>query len=224
AIELERGPLLTVTSTLDMHIDGLLSLREAVNQANTDASYGQGDTILFDPSLGNATITLSAGPLEMSGASAAATEIIDGSGRITVSGTDASRVFQIDAGVHAELDSLTIMHGHATDGGGIANEGTLTITGCILAGNAADHNGGGVSNAGTLSLSKSTLAGNAAGSDGGGIANDGTLTVVAGTLTGNAAGSDGGGLWSGPALGPCTLTNVTLSANRVNTSGLGGSG
>src|SRR5262249_32207411 len=121
ALELARGPLLTVTSTLDVHSDGLLSLREAVALANTDAGRGQSATILFDPGLCTATITLSAGPLELSGASATATETIDGGGRITVSGADASRVFQVDAGVRAELDSLTITHGRATGaGGGIA--------------------------------------------------------------------------------------------------------
>src|SRR5260370_11420910 len=127
ALELARGPLLTVTSTLDEHSDGLLSLREALDQANTDASRGQSDTIIFAASLGTATITLSAGPLELSGASATATETIDGGGRVTVSGADASRAFLIDAGVAAELDGLTITHGRVTaDGGGSPNLRTLT--------------------------------------------------------------------------------------------------
>jgi hypothetical protein len=50
------------------------------------------------------------------------------------------------------------------------------------------------------------------------------LTVTASTVAGNAAARDGGGLWSGQALGTCTLTNATLSTNRVNTGGLGGHG
>jgi hypothetical protein len=225
AFELARGPLLTVTSTLDVHREGMLNLREAVNQANTDAGRGQGDTIVFAASLGNATITLGAGPLELSGVSATATETIDGGGRITVSGNDASRVFQIDAGVQAELYSLTISHGWVmADGGGIANYGTLVITACTLAGNAAGTNGGGVSNTGTLTLSRSTLAGNAAGADGGGIASVGALTVSNSTLSGNSAARNGGGLWTALAANSGTLTNVTISANWANTSGLDGYG
>jgi hypothetical protein len=224
AVELARGPLLTVTSTLDEHSAGLLSLREALDQANSDAGRGQSDTIVFDPSLGNATITLSAGPLELSGASATATETIDGGGRVTVSGHGASRVFQIDAGVAAELDGLTISHGCITDdGGGILNSGTLTVSYSTLSANTGIA-GGGISNSGTLTVSYSTLTGNTAGSNGGGIANHGTLTVSNSTLAANAAARDGGGLWSGPALGACTLTNVALSANRANTSGLAGHG
>jgi hypothetical protein len=224
AFELERGTLLTVTSTLDQHSDGLLSLREAVNQANTDARQGQSDTTIFDPSLGNVTITLSAGPLELSGASATATEIIDGSGRITVSGADANRVFQIDAGVQAELDNLTITHGRATDsGGGIANAGTLTVAGSALVDNVASDNGGAIANAGTMTVTGSTLAGNTA-ALGGGIFNNGTLTVRNSTLAGNTAARDGGGLWEGPTSGPCAATNVTISANRANTGGSGGAG
>src|SRR5262249_47231212 len=160
--------------------------------------------------------------LELTGGSATATETIDGGGRITVSGADASRVFQIDAAVRAEFDSLTITHGRATDdGGGIANFGTLTVSYSSLAGNAAGSDGGAIANNGTLRVSYSSLAGNTAGSDGGAIANNGTLVVSNSTLAGNAAARDGGGLWTGPALGPCTLTNVTLSANRAHTGGPG---
>jgi hypothetical protein len=229
ALELGRGLVLTVTSTLDEHSDGLLSLREALDQANTDARHGQSDTIRFDPSLGNATITLSAGPLELSGASATATETIDGGGRVTVSGHDASQVFQIDTGVRAELDGLTITHGSATVGGGIANSGTLTVSNSILSGNIASEVGGGIYNQGTLTVSNSTLSGNSATSGydsgrGGGIYNLGTLTVSNSTLSGNSAFEGGGAVWTGPALGPCTLTNVTVSANRANTGGLGGYG
>src|SRR5262249_5320073 len=50
------------------------------------------------------------------------------------------------------------------------------------------------------------------------------LTLSNSTLAGNTAARDGGALWTSSILGPCTLTNVTFSANRANTSGLGGAG
>src|SRR5262249_7678645 len=146
--------------------------------------------------LGNATITLSAGPLELYVVNATVMVTIDGGGRITISGNDASGVFQIDTGVRAELDGLTITHGHviAFNGGpGLLNNGTLTVSNCTLSGNSANGSGGGISNSGTLTVSNSTLSGNTAGSNaGGGIYNIGTLTVSDSTLSGNSAGSGGG--------------------------------
>jgi hypothetical protein len=49
--------LLSVTSALDTHEEGRLTLREAVALANADAAGGQSDTIAFDHHLGNVTIT-----------------------------------------------------------------------------------------------------------------------------------------------------------------------
>jgi hypothetical protein len=70
--------VLTVASALDSPTSGLLDLRQAIDQANTDASNGQSDIIRFAFSLGRATITLTGDELELSGASTGATETIDG--------------------------------------------------------------------------------------------------------------------------------------------------
>jgi hypothetical protein len=214
-----------VTSAADRPQAGLLTLREAVVMANTDAAAGQSDTINFDPGLGSAAITLTDGPLELSGASDTGTETIDGGGRITVSGNHASRVFTVDTGVTAALTGLTIADGNATNGsgGGIYNAGTLTVQGSTISGNFATD-GGGIYNSGTLTLSASTLAGNCA-LYAGGIENYGTLALGNSTLSSNAAGSFGGGLWSA-AFAPAAvvLTDVTITANRANTAGLGGQG
>jgi hypothetical protein len=216
---------LTVTSAADTHQAGLLTLREAVAQANTDAAAGKSDAITFASGLGHATVTLTAGPLELSGASTTATETIDGGGRITVSGNHASRVFTVDTGVTAALTGLTVVNGNATNnsGGGIYNAGALTVRDSSLSGNFATD-GGGVYNGGTLTISDSTLAGNSA-LYAGGIENDGTLAFDNSTLSGNSAGSFGGGLWTS-AFAPAavTLTNSTLTANRADADGLGGQG
>jgi hypothetical protein len=217
--------LLIVTSSADTHQTGLLTLREALTQANTDATGGQSDTIQFDSALAGATITLTGGPLELSGASSTATEMIDGGRLIILSGNNASRVFTVDTGVTATLAGLTLTNGNATNGsgGGLYNAGTLTVTATTLAGNFATD-GGGLYNGGTLTLQGSTLAGNSA-LYGGGIENDGTLTVSDSTLWGNSATSFGGGLWT-TAFAPAavTLTNDTITANRADAAGLGGQG
>src|SRR5207253_10637670 len=106
----------------------------------------------------------------------------------------ASRVFEIAAGVTAEIDGLTITNGSATFGGGILNDGgILTVSDSVLAGNSA-WRGGGICNFGSLTVSYSTLAGNTADSKGGGIANFGPLALSYSSLTGNSA-STGGALY-----------------------------
>src|SRR5262249_37752439 len=135
---------------------------------------------------------------------------IDGPGAelVAVSGTDASRVFELGTGVAAVLDGLTISHGRAADGGGIANAGTLTAAHCALSANralggAGGHaRGGGIFNAAgaLLSVTHSVLSDNqAVGGDGGpgvpggegaggGVYNlDATLAVSHSTFTGNQA-------------------------------------
>src|SRR5262249_1612588 len=49
---------------------------------------------------------------------------------------------------------------------------------------------------------------------GGGISNDGSLTVSNSTVSGNFANFAGGGIYKVSTV-PVTLTNVTLTANRV---------
>jgi predicted outer membrane repeat protein len=218
--------LLMVTNALDTHQDGLVTLREAVALGNADASSVQSDMITFDEALGSATITLTAGKLELSGASAGATLTIDGAGRITLSGNHANRVFQVDAGVHAELDGLTITGGTETssfgirDGGGIYNRGTLTVNASTLSGNSAANSGGGIYNAGTLTLSDSAFTGNSAGYGGGGISNDGnTLTVSNSTFVANSAPL---GASIDNEFGTLTVNNSTFTANHATADGGGG--
>jgi hypothetical protein len=218
--------VLTVTSAADTHQDGLLTLREAVALGNTDAASGQSDTINFDAGLGSATITLTGGQLALTGASSSATETIDGAGSITVSGNHASRVFQVGAGVHAELDGLAITGGSELfSGGGISDQGTLTVSGCTLSGNSAVYGpGGGILNAGTLTVSGCTLSGNSVtgpGGNGGGIANGSTAMMSHCTISNNSApaGGLGGGLYNDGGM-----MTVRDSAINGNTAGYGGAG
>ena len=85
-----------------------LDLRSGIAQANSD---GGGDTIVFS-SLFNTpqTITLTGTQLELSNKSG--TETIQGpAAGVTVSGNNASRVFQVDSGVTASISGLTITGG-----------------------------------------------------------------------------------------------------------------
>jgi hypothetical protein len=101
-------------------------------------------------------------------------------------------------------------------GGGIMNFGTMTINnGCTLSGNTADISGGGIDNQGTLTISACTLSGNTA-QYGGAILNISDLTIDHCTLTGNSAGDSGGAIYNffffgdtGVTISACTITHNT---------------
>ena len=209
-----------VTDTAD---SGAGSLRQAISDAN--GSVGE-DTINFDPSLSGQTITLGS---QLAVADSAGLIIDGGSANITVSGNNAVRVLEVRSGAKLTLNNLTVANGRGAGGGGIYNNGTLTVTNSTLSGNSAPYvstSGGGIeNNGGTLTVTNSTLSGNSANYRGGGIHNwnGGTLTVTNSTLSGNSVtdvdyGSGGGIASYGGTL---TVTNSTLSGNSAG-AGRGG--
>ena len=139
---LEDRLLLSAYTVLNTNDSGTGSLRDAVNQANTD---GGANTITFDPtSFATAkTITLSTGQIDLN--DVGGLTITAPSVGVTISGNSASRVFQLDAHATASLTGLTITGGHSgSSGGGLSlnNNSTETITNCTISGNSADVGGG----------------------------------------------------------------------------------
>jgi hypothetical protein len=203
------------------------TLRYAVQHANDDAANGIPDTITFDTTaMGTDTITLQQGQLELSGAGARIT--IDGGGSVTFDGNSASRVFQVDPPVVIDLMGLTIQHGSASSGssgGGILNDGNLTLSYSTVSDNAADYSGGGIANGGTLTVVDSTLAGNSTGNggDGGAIFNGNNATAILtnSTLYNNTAEYVGGGLFN---YGLAQLTDCTVYDNSAAGATGGGGG
>ncbi len=145
-----------------------------------------------------------------------------GAGVLAISGGNAGRVFDVSKGVIVTISNLTIKNGEPGEGypngGGIYNEGTLTLTNSTVSGNRA-LDGGGIDNAGTLTLINSSISGNSALADdphgtgyGGGIDNAGTLTLTNSSVSSNSASTSGGGIYNGGRL---TLTNSSVSSNRA---------
>jgi hypothetical protein len=164
----------------------------------------------------------------------ATTTIIDGGGVNAVITNNAA---------DALLSKLTIRNGNATWGGGIDNNGTLTVTNTTISGNSAGY-GGGIYDSGTLTITNSTITGNSAIGEGGGIENFGTLTIQRSTITANNAPNGSGinivvgavaitnstisgnsGTWGGgidnDLGGTATITNSTISGNSVSSMGGG---
>ena len=132
-------------------------------------------------------------------------------------------------GVTATLIAFTVQRGFAGwGGGGISNQGDLTlrnstVTDCVA--DWGDGNGGGIDSNGSLTLINSAVTGNAAWY-GGGIASSsgwplgarrGSLVLENSTVSGNHAEIEGGGILAGNTT--VRLHNVTISGN---TAGRGG--
>ena len=114
--EFECRTLLSTLTVLNDADSGSGSLRDTI------AAASSGDTINFDPSLRDHTITLTSGELVLN-------KSLDieglGASHLTISGNDASRVFDIiGVGWTVTLADLAIVHGRATQGAGIDNAGS----------------------------------------------------------------------------------------------------
>jgi CSLREA domain-containing protein len=198
--------------------DGDCSLREAIRAATENsavdgcpAGNSSADTIVFSVS---GTILLTEKLILESGGAL----VIDGANRITISGGGSEQLFVIYAGSDFELLRLTLVDGYSESaGGGIYNDGLLTISRSTIAGNRAGF-GAGIANWGTLILTNSTLTGNITeGGVGGGISNYAMLTVINSTISGNHA-ETGGGIYNS---GQMTISNTTLANNTASQSGGG---
>ena len=151
-----RAATIKVTNTAD---SGPGSLRAAL------ASAGNGDTI--DATGVSGTITLTSGQLSVPNS---VTVLGPGSDRLTISGNNASRVFDV-TGTNLTIRGLTIANGHgALYGTGIktaAAGGSVAIIDCVITNNDTTLDGGGIWNAPgvTMTVSNCTIYGNNA--DGG---------------------------------------------------------
>jgi adhesin HecA-like repeat protein len=109
-------------------------------------------------------------------------------------------VFEIAQGAHVTISGLTIQDGNGKTGafdpspldnfgGGILNEGTLTLSGCTVTHNTATGSvagdGGGIANFGRMTMTGCTVAVNKADDLGGGVYNTGLLTITNSTVANN---------------------------------------
>ena len=186
------------------------TLPYVVGLANTDPNV-DGSEIQFSPAVFSSpqTITLantlalleSPGPELIEGPTAALT--ISGGGPLS-NFSD----FSVGADVTASITGLTIANGNTTGGGGgVDNNGDLTLADDTFSGNSASD-GGGLVNSGSATLTNDTLFGNSA-TYGGAIGNHATLALTNVTIAGNSA-VQGGGIANGATA---TLNNSLLASN-----------
>ncbi len=224
--------------------DGLVSLREAIEAANTNAAVNEAvagdagsfdlDTIRFAPELGDVVITLTGGELELTDS----VSIVQGdAGSITIDAGGNGRVLTIGEGANlVSLRDLTLTGGVADVGGAvlITSGGTVTLDNVNVIGNdavgdAAEEGGGGIFNrSGSLNILggsfRNNTASGASGSGGGLFSQSGDVVIRRTEFTGNVANRAGGGIELG--TGSLVLSDVMLgglSAAAGNVAGPAGS-
>jgi len=141
-----------------------------------------------------------------------------GSGVLTIDGGAAFRCLKITSGI-VSISGLKFINGLETTGGGIWNQGTLTLSDIVITGNSVATDGAGIYNLSTIVATDLVLLGNTAGGKGGGVFNSGTLTITDGSITDNIADGQGGGLYNS---GTATLDHVPITGNSSSSAAGGG--
>ena len=214
---------ITVTSSSDESQTGLITLREAVEEANTTS----GAEIVFDPAIFEIpqTIELTQGEISII---TNVTIVGPGADLLTIDAANQSRIFNLDdsdnnTAKRTDLSGITLTNGNAEGIGGCINSREkLILRDAVIKNCQTTGRGGGVS---TLRdgnvIENTTFINNSAGT-GGGLghqAGNGLNLVIGSTFVGNFASSKGGGLFIFQTSG-FEVVNSTFSDN-TSTNGAG---
>ena len=194
---------------------GSLSLRRAVEAANRSS----GNTVQFDAGLSGSTISLASGEIAIS----QPMQVIGpGSGKLTITGNDASRIFKVastSTATEVAISGLTLTHGYTNDnfGGGavVFDHCDSTLSDVRITDSHSTLLGGGISvSFGFLQLIDSVVSGNGA-IRGGGIAlGKGKLTLEGSSVSYNSATHEGGGIYAA-FYSNMTIAYSTISGNTI---------
>lgn len=231
-----RLPLATITVTSladNMIVDGQVTLREAIEAANTNTSVDGSaagdvanrlDEIVFQPGL--------SGKLDLNGTELTVTErlTIVGPGRdlLTIDARELSRHFRVTANTTTlTLDGLTLTRGKvAGNGGAVFSEGLAVVieNSAIRESTAAD---GGAVYGTTVNITASLISKNHASGSGGAIYsgslslfNPGSVMIASSAIYGNTADVNGGAVHATGRVG-VYFDNSTISGNRSGGNGGG---
>lgn len=141
-----------VTTAIDSNadvMDGVISLREALIAANTNAAFGDapagdanGDMIRFHESVYNKTMTLDLGQIEISDD----VLIQGGISNVIISGNEATRLFSVSASERVGFSKLTFTGGSADFGGAmiINGSGSTILSETTFTNNSSSYAGGAI--------------------------------------------------------------------------------
>jgi hypothetical protein len=146
----------------------------------------------------------------------------------TVDGESGGGAIFINSECTAVITNTTIRNNQcfSTGGGGITNEGFVTMENCTIANNGSVESGGGIENLHSITLTQCTIANNTAVRAGGGVASlagpgeDRTAVLRACTVTNNSTSGTDGGSGAGGLAGlkewSIQLLNTIVAGNKEN--------
>lgn len=152
--------------------------------------------------------------------------VIVGTGAPSIHG-NIERSFYVHSGVTATFEGIWLADGDAIYGGGLVNEGTLTLNNFTCNYNAVamppstigNAMGGCIFNTGDLTISNGYFLENSAMYGGAVYNNDGaTVSIDGSSFTSNLAASNGGALWNGIGS-DMSVSDSTFDQNVVGTNG-----
>jgi fibronectin-binding autotransporter adhesin len=208
--------------------DGLISLREAIVAANTNAAFGDapagmatGDTISFDPTVFGGseaarTIALNNGTFIIID-DLRITGVADG---VILNAGGSDRAFRIASSQLTILQDLTITNATAPDlaGGGairLTGGGRTILSRVVIDGASANGRGAGILNINSTLETFDVQIRNSTATNGGGLANiNGINTLNRTLISGNTAAGEGGGLSNDG--GRLILRDSVVSFNTAN--------
>ncbi len=130
------------------------------------------------------------------------------------------RIFNIPNNNTVSFNGFTIADGFADqdNGGGIQNEGILTLTNCVVRNNRATFDAGGVRNRSSLTVNNCFFEGNSTGTFGAGLYHLGSsLSVINSTFRSNTTNQGGGGI--GIDGSNATITSCLFTGNTAGGGG-----
>ena len=184
------------------------SCTEAAFDAVFYAVQTTGGTITFNCGAAPVTILFSAQK------QVSANTVLEGGGKITLSGANAVGLFQVFNGKTLTLNQITLTRALGS-GGAVENFGTLNVNSSQVTNNTSIDNGGGIASHGTLNVNNTTFSGNSAAGYGGGIFSDsGQAAVTNSVFSANSAVSGGGGMAVANGAS-AAITNSQFSGNQA---------
>ena len=139
-----------------------------------------------------------------------------GASTTTIDAQQLDRVLHVHSPRNVLIDAVSFRNGllpltSMQTGGGILNEGDLSLDQIIISNNSSSLTGGGITNTSYLYITRSQLTNNSS-KIGGGIYNRGTkLTILDSAISQNNSGS-GGGIYN-DSLSTLIVTSSTISGN-----------
>ena len=210
--------LLSVAIGISMQVGAATARTEAEACEVPSAVYSTIEAALADPLCPD--ITLAQGRFKENLVIERSVSITGvGAGESIIDGLLSGRVIHVKQDAVVILSDLSIVRGQSNLGGGIYNEGSLSLWRVDVTKNSAAIDGGGLHNVGSATIYESTFRSNTAVDfSGGGLRNEGRMYLTNSTVILNQADFSGGGI-SNEDEGRLWIFSSTIARND---GGVGG--